>query len=297
VYLALERAYFQQQGLAIELMDFGSGIEAIQHLATGELEVSVAGLNAALFNALSRRVPIKMVAPGDTYYPEASTVFLLVRSDLVDRGEIQDYADLMGRRIAVPARSAFLHYVAALAVARGGLRLSDVALVELGLPEMNVALARAAVDVAVQLEPMATQATARGIATKWRGAGEIRPGLQGGGIFFAPDFLSERAEIGRRWMVAYLQGVRDYQQAVQWPGGRQEIAAILARHTPVTDLGLYDRMAFPYLDPNLHLDEASFSEQHDWYVEQGLVPAPIAIEQALDPRFAEFAVQQLGRSD
>ena len=53
------------------------------------------------------------------------------------------------------------------------------------------------------------------------------------------------------------------------------------------------RRACHQLDPNLRLDEASFGEQVDWHVEQGFVPTPIAIEQALDPSFAEFAVQRL----
>jgi len=295
IYIALERGYFAQQGVAVELVEFGNGVEAIQHLLAGQLEASVAGFNAALFNALARGLPIKMVVPGDTYYPDASTIFLMVRSDLVDRGEVRDYRDLAGRRIGVTSRAAFAGYLAVLALRRGGLEPQDAELVELSLPDTNAALASGAVDVAVQIEPLATLAAERGIAAKWRAAGEIRPGVQGGGIFFAADLLGPQADVGRRWLVAYLQGARDYDAALRRPGGRRELAAILSRYTAVTDASLYDRMAFPYLDPNGYMDEASLAEQLEWYVEQGVVPGEIGPRQALDPSFAEFAVQRLGR--
>src|SRR5205823_4379187 len=100
LYVALESGYFRQEGLALELIPITSGVEAIQLLAGGQLHVSQAGVTAAVFNALHRGVLLKLVAPGDTYYPEASTMFLMVRNELVDRGEIADYGDLADHRIA-----------------------------------------------------------------------------------------------------------------------------------------------------------------------------------------------------
>ena len=219
----------------------------------------------------------------------------MVRADLAARGAIQDYADLAGRRIAVTGRGTFLHYVVTLALGRGGLAPTDAELVELSLPDMNLALAQGAVDAAVEAEPLATLAAERGIAVSWRGAGDIRPGWQGGGLFFGPDLLGSGAEIGRRWTVGYLRGVRDYQAALARPAGRQELAAILGRHTAVTDLALYERMAFPYLDPNLAFDATSLAEQAAWYFGQGLVPTLVAVGDVVAPEFAANAVQQLGR--
>jgi NitT/TauT family transport system substrate-binding protein len=295
LYVALERGYFDEQGLTLDLVPSGSVLEAIQQLATGRLHASVGSLNAALFNALARGVPLKMVVAGDVYLPWTSTAFLIVRQELVDRGAVRDYRDLAGLRLAVPARGAFLHYLGAMALRQGGLEPGDVELVELSPPDINAALAAGVVDVGTQLDPLATLAAERGIAAKWRSAGEIQPGLQGGGFFFSADLLEARREIGQRWMVAYLQGVRHYLTTLQQPGGRQELAAILTRYTSVTDAALYERMAFPYLDPNGHIDEIGFSEQVRWHVEQGNAPGSVEFGHAIDRSFAEVAVRRLGR--
>lgn len=51
----------------------------------------------------------------------------------------------------------------------------------------------------------------------------------------------EKVDLGRRFMVAYLQGVRDFNDAFvkKQPQKRREVIAALAKHTPVKDLPLY----------------------------------------------------------
>jgi NitT/TauT family transport system substrate-binding protein len=156
------------------------------------------------------------------------------------------------------------------------------------------ALRNAAVDLALITEPMATVMEDLEIAVKWKSIGDLLPGLQPGCILFGPDLLTTRPEVGRRWMRAYLRGVRDYDAAMGRPSGRQEVAAILARHTPVRDLRLYDRMGFVSLDPAGRVDEALLSEQLAWYREQGLVTAPVDLPRILEPSFARDSAAQLG---
>jgi NitT/TauT family transport system substrate-binding protein len=296
LYVALERGYFAQAGLAVDLVTGATGAEAMQFLASGHTEVSFSGVTAALFNSLGRGIPVKLVAPADAYYPGASSVYLMVRQDLFDRGEIQDYADLAGRRVAIPVRGAFIHYLVALALRRAGLGIGAVELVELPFGDTNAALASGAVGIAVQTDPLATLAAEQRIAAKWRSAGDVRPGLIGAGFFYAPDLVERRRDVGERWIVAYLQGVREYNTLVQQPEGRDEVAAILARYTPVADTGLYQRMALPYFRPNGDIDQGALQDQLQWYVEQGMVPATVALSLALDTRFAEAAVRRLGRA-
>jgi NitT/TauT family transport system substrate-binding protein len=295
LYLAFERGYFQQAGLAVELVNFSSGVDGMQLLVLGQIDAVLTGVTATLFNALQRGVPIKLVAPADIYDPRASTVWLMVRNDLLDRGEIRDYGDLAGRRVAVTVRGAFSHYLLALALRHAGLDVDAVEVVELPLPEANVALASGAVSAAIQSEPLATLAVDQGIAAKWRSAGEIHPGLVAGGIFYSPDLLGNRRDVGERWLVAYLRGVRDYNGLLQRPGGRDEVAATLVRYLPVTDRSLYERMALPNFSPNGDIDLAVLDDQRRWYVEQGRAPASVALSQAVDTSFAELAVRELGR--
>jgi NitT/TauT family transport system substrate-binding protein len=295
LFVAFDHGYFRQEGLALELVPAPSGVEAIQLLAGGQLHVANAGVTATFFNALHRGVPIKLVAPGDTYYPGASTVFLMVRSDLVDRGEIADYGDLADHRIAVSARGAFSHYLLGLALRRAGLTMSAVDLVELTQTDSAAALASGAISAAIQVEPIATLSADQGISAKWRSAGDVRPGLIGGAFYYASDLLGERRNVGERWMVAYLKGVREYNAMLRRPGGREEIATILSRYTPVTDPSRYARMALPAFSANGEIDLAGIEDQFRWYVEQAIVPGSLDLGAAVDTSFAEHAVQELGR--
>src|SRR5581483_4462159 len=144
------------------------------------------------------------------------------------------------------------------------------------------------------VEPFATLAAERGLANKWRGFGEIRSGLEGGAVFYGPGLTEEQPELGQRWMTAYLQGVRAYGAALR-NGERDAVAAVLARYTALRDVSLYDRIALPSLDPNGRIEEATVIDLLGWYVAQGLVPAAVEPQQAIDSRFVAGAVQRLGR--
>src|SRR5262249_43509705 len=162
-----------------------------------------------------RGVLIKLTVTTDVYYPGASTLFLMVSNDLLERGDIRDYGDLAVHRVAVTVRGAFTHYLLALALRHAGLDVDAVEVVEMPFPELNGALASGAISAAIQTEPLATLAADQGIAARWRSAGDIRPGLVGAGFFYSPDLLGRRRDVGERWMVAYLKGVRDYNGLLQ----------------------------------------------------------------------------------
>ncbi len=294
LYFALERGYFAEEGLAVEPIDYRSGTEVIPSLATGQLHVATVGLNAALFNALAHGVWLQLVALGSTHHPGSSGIYMMVRPDLVRGGAVSGYADLRGRRIGVAARGAFLYYLGILALRQGGVSADDVDWLELTQLDMVTALARGALDVALQIEPVATLTEDRGLAVKWRSAGDVRPGICAGGLFFAPDFAASQADVGRRWMVAYLRGVRDYNAALHGSEGRDQIAAVLSRHTPVTDAALYHRMSLTPLEPDGRIDAAAFADQLGWYVAQGIVPPGLSFRAALAPGFAEYAARRLG---
>src|SRR5437870_367920 len=59
VYVADARGYLQQEGIDLELINFGSGSEMMPALATGQLDISGAAANPATLNAIARGVPLK----------------------------------------------------------------------------------------------------------------------------------------------------------------------------------------------------------------------------------------------
>jgi NitT/TauT family transport system substrate-binding protein len=294
-FIAVERGYFREQGLEVEFTPFDSAAGMIAPLASGQLDVGAGGVGAGLFNAVARGVPIRIVGPQARHDAGASAVYLTVRKELIDSGQFRDYADLRGRRLAVNARGVVTEYGAVLALARGGLQPSDVDWVELSFPDMVVGFANGAIDVAVQNEPAATLGASRGVSAKWREIADVQPGMQFTVVLYGPEFATQRSEAARRWMLAYLRGVHDYTDAFRRNRDRAEIVAILARHTPVRDVALYEQMGFAHVDPNGRVGEVSLAEQLQWYTQRGLVTQPIDLQQVIDLSFADYAVQRLGR--
>src|SRR5438105_8822738 len=45
IYVALERGYFLEQGLTLELVNISSGVETVQNLATGQLTIATGGMS------------------------------------------------------------------------------------------------------------------------------------------------------------------------------------------------------------------------------------------------------------
>ena len=292
--IAYERRYFQEQGLEVEFVPFDNTGRMTPSLATGELDVGAGGVSAGLFNATARGVPIKIVGPQARQDPGASSVFFMVRKELIESGEFRNYPDLRGRRLAIPGRGTSPDFAAGLALARAGLSPEDCELVELSFPDMVIAFGNQAIDVAVQAEPAAAQAVNRGAAVKWRELADIRPGIQFTVVLYSPQF-AERTEAARRWMVAYLKGIRAYNDAFVKNQGRDEVVDILTRHTPVKNPGLYDHMGYASIDPNGQVDQASLVEQLDWYERQGLVTGIVDLDRVVDRSYADFALQRLGR--
>ena len=104
-------------------------------------------------------------------------------------------------------------------------------------------------------------------------------------------------DLGRKFMVAYLQGVRDFNDAFikkQSEKKRQVIDA-LAKYTPVKDLALYEKMVMPWLDPDGSVNRTSLRFDQEWYAQNGFVSTKVNLSLVVDDRFVLYALQRLGR--
>jgi NitT/TauT family transport system substrate-binding protein len=296
VYIAAEHGYFAEQNLEVSV-DRLTGQELITAITTGQVDVAGGPLGVAHWNAVARGIPLKLVGPMGRQEKGASSTYLMVRKDLIERGLITDYADLVGKRWGVTTPP---DYSLARMLAHVGLQPDAVEQVVFGqdFQAISVALSTGAVDAAWIAEPTATLAAKSGAAVKWRELGEVLPGLQNTVVVFGGDLITRRPDVAQRWMTAYLRAVREYHAGIIKSGpSRAEVISILTRWTPVTDSSLYTGMGFPYIDPNGQLNLGSVADQLRFAQDQGQVTASIDAQQAVDTRFAEGAVQRLGRYD
>ncbi len=295
LYLAQERGYFAEQGLTADYTRFDSGAFAVAPLSVGDLDAASGVVSAALFNAINRGVDVRLASPQSRYDLGHGQLILDVRRDLVDSGAIRDYADLRGRTIGVLSFGSTNELVAERALQRGGLTADDANLIQMGAADQITALGNGAIDVGLLTEPQATIAQDRGAAVKWHEAAEWSPGIQVSNILFGPNYTGRDVDAGRRFMVAYLKGVRDYYNAIiANRGGREEVIDVLIRQTPYKDRALYDRILWVYIDPNLTLNEDDLRTTMQWFVDKGLLDHAPDLSSVVDRRFVQHALDVLG---
>jgi NitT/TauT family transport system substrate-binding protein len=295
VFIARERGYFREQGLAVDVLAFQSGPDTIPALASGELETAGGTISIALLNAVERGIAIKMVADKGTSRPGFEYNQVVVRPDLLG-GAVRDVADLRGRRIAVASLRSGAESLVAHVLARGGVGIGEVDLTPLSFPDMVVALGNRAVDGANMTEPAQSAAVERGVAATWE------PGASSaafGGVYQAAEIVisgqfAAQTDLARRFVIAYLRGVRTYNDAFVKGEGRAEVVQILTKNTSVKDPAAYDRMAMAGLDPDGLIVRQSLQLDMDYFRQMGYYSGPITLDDLIDTSYAVQAVQQLG---
>src|SRR4051812_1964974 len=294
-YIALARGYFADEGLDVQPIAIGSGGRMIPSLGAGQIDVGGGGISTSLINALVRDVPLRLVADKGSLRPGFGYSGLIVRKELVDRGTVQGLADLRGRRIAVNTATGMDIVGLNASLERGGLKLEDVTLEEIAYPDMIAALANGAVDGATPLEPTVTAILQQGVGVQLIGFDEATPNSQLGAIMYAPQFMRDQPAAARRFALAYLRGIRDYNQAFTTGAGRDDVIQILTKATTIKDPHVFEMMTLPGLNPNGYLNTESIVATQAFWQRLGLLQATVEPEQLVDHGYMDYALGVLGR--
>lgn len=300
MFTALEKGFFEEQGIDVELRQFDSGARMVAPLGSGQLDVGSGGISAGLFNAIADGVGLRIVADKARVVPPGF-VSLLVRKELVESGAYGDFSDLEGRAVAVPAKGVAPSVQLQAFLEAGGLGLSDIRLEEIGFASQIPALTNGSIDAAISIEPSTTKAVRSGAAVRVARTLDVLDGLQTSGILYSDAFAQQR-ELATRYMTAYLKGVRFYNDALvegKLSGSKgDEVARILLDHTQIEDSGFYKEIALHGVDPNGESKLEAVRDMLQFFQQRGQLDADVAVdavmERAFDPSFREAAVEKLG---
>ena len=162
--------------------------------------------------------------------------------------------------------------------------------------DMTAALERKAIDAINIIEPMATAIVAKGVGVPLINFDQVVPDMQVAAVFYSEQLITKNPELGRKFMVAYLKGVRDCVGALKAGGQKlEEVIQILMKHTPINDRKVYDCMVWPGLNPNGFVHKDSIMSQQRFFHETGVVKEVVPIEKVVDDSFVNYALQILGR--
>jgi NitT/TauT family transport system substrate-binding protein len=296
IFIAIDRGYFQEEGLQVETQQFQTAVDQIAPLGAGQIDIGTGAIAAGLYNAIGRGVPLRIVADkGSTPAPEWDFSALMVRKDLVDSGQVRDYKDLRGLTIVTTAPSNSTEVDVAAALEKGGLTLADINFQHMSFPDMITAFQNRAIDAGIVIEPFVSRIEKQGTAVRWKGTQDFYGNQQVAVIMYGPKLVEEQQEVARRWMTAYLRGLRDYNDGFGPKRlRRDEVVQTLIKHTPIKDASVYDEIRPAGLDPDGKLEMPSIRRDLAYYEQTGKVTAQIDLAKVIDTSFQEYALRQLG---
>jgi ABC-type nitrate/sulfonate/bicarbonate transport system substrate-binding protein len=293
IYVAIEKGYFAEQGLKVDVQNIDSSSTVTTALVSGDIDVSGGSPAASIYNAVRQGLPIQIVADKGSTLPGHGYFAFMVRKALAD--QIKTPADLRGHILAATgyfagaSNEVTIHHL----LAPAGVRENEVNIVAMSFPDIVAGLGTGAIDVAALIEPLVTVAVDRGIAVVWKRADEIYPSQQYAALIYGPG-ITERPDVATRFMVAYLKGVRFYNDALNGKASRSELIGILTKDTSVKDAALYDKMVLPGLNPNGTLNIDGMREDMNWFLAEGRMRELADIKKVVDTRYIEAAVSKLG---
>jgi NitT/TauT family transport system substrate-binding protein len=176
---------------------------------------------------------------------------------------------------------------------RGGLTVSDADVVSMPFPDTIPALGNRAIDASISIEPFVTIASANGSAVRAIGVEEVLEGHQIAVLMYGLQFAN--SEAARRFMVGYVKGLRDYNDAFVKNQNLDAVVDIIAKYSATKDTALIKRMVPAGLNPDGYVNEQSVEGDLNWYFERGHVSERPDLKRLVDNSYVDYAIQQLGR--
>jgi NitT/TauT family transport system substrate-binding protein len=288
-YIAVEKGYFKEVGLDVQMEPLQGGSDAIIQLSSGNFDVAAGGAGVGFWNAVDRGVKFIVVAPLHTETAHQATPLVTSKTNY-DSGKIKSAADLKGKKVAVNAKGSATDYWLEAALKTGGLTIKDVDYQVVAFADVAAALANGAIDAAMLGEPLVTQSEDKGLVV--RIADNFVPDFQVTSVYYNPDFPKNKPDAARNFLIAFLKGCRD----LQGNGWKDDTNAKMIEKYTKVPADVIKRAATPTCEPNgaLHVDD--FMKLQDFFIKRGdlTYAKPIDFKALVDTSYIANALKVLG---
>jgi NitT/TauT family transport system substrate-binding protein len=154
--IAERRGFFKDEGLEVEINDFGGGAKSLQALIGGSVDV-VTGAYEHTIRMQAKGQDVRAVVELGRF----PAVVIAARKDRA--GEIKSAADLKGKKIGVTAPGSSTALIAQYAMVKAGLKPTDAALIGIGGGAGAVAaMKKGEIDAISHLDPIIAKLEADG---------------------------------------------------------------------------------------------------------------------------------------
>jgi len=240
-FLALDKAYFKDAGLDINLASMVGGAAIMPALASGSINLGWSNV-ITVYQGHLQGLDYRLVASGAINKRGTNDVFgVCVAPD----SPIQSAKDLSGKTVAVNTVRNIMHGATAHWIDANGGDSAGVKWLEIPFPQMALALANRQVDAYGGVEPFITvPVRSRQARVLGRQLGGIAPRLMIASYFGSEAWINKNAAMVRAFVTAISRGIDAHNASLD------EARASLARHTGLKPELLKD-MALPAFEKTL----------------------------------------------
>jgi NitT/TauT family transport system substrate-binding protein len=296
-FLGVKKGWYRDEGIALETSVFRSAADMVAPMGAGQLDIGGGSVSAGFYNAFARGIRLKVVADKASSQPGYGVNKMVVAKKHVESGRFKTMADLKGMKVATnaPGNSGWGSLVAYLKA--GGLEMKDITTLDLAYPEHVLALQNGAVDAGVTTEPSASNAIYKGAAIAAMTDDQVIPRHAVAQILFS-EKMAANADLGKRFMKAYLRSIRYYFEACKdgklaGPNA-EEIISILTESTPIKDPEVFRTITPNGIDPDGKIDIPTMRQDQDIYRQLGWMESATKVEDVVDMSFVEAALKEIG---
>lgn len=287
IFVGVERGYFAQEGISLELTSLNGGSDAVVQLAAGNFDAGIGGAGAGLFNAANRGVKFTIVAPMHSEQPPLTSPLVISPKRA---NEFKTVADLKGKKVSINATGAATEYWLAQALQKGGLSMSDIQLTTVRFQDVPAALESGSLDAAILGEPFATINKDKNLVKVL--SEDFINGFYSTYLYFGEPMM-QNDKLARSFMRAYLRACRDLQGKYMTP----EIAKIIEKYTKVpADVNL--RASAAQYDPNGRVPIENLNTLQTYFLQRGVLDYkdPIDITRLINTQLASEVAAELDKN-
>jgi len=283
--IADAEGYFAAQNIEVEYIEVAttSDAESLALLITGEVDVMQGTWTPGLFNAITRGAELKVVAVPTFNDPESCPYGAYVVA--AGQSENFDPESLRGASIAIPTGGS--QYYLDRWLTSNGMSINDVVLENIPSSARPEALSSGTVEMVSLVEPVLSRSITELGFEVVIDYNEILPDGSISILLFGPNMLNREDDLAVRYLTAYLQGARQFNE-----GPTERNLEILSPALEM-DAEILTEICWIRFRENGLLNGDTALDYMNWLNEQGLLDAPLELDQFYDPSYVEQAYERL----
>jgi len=292
IYTNLETGVFANAGLDVSITPFTDTVQIMVSIASGQLDMGQITLGVGALNALARGTDLKMLASANQDSLEHGALTpLIVRTDLIDSGQVKTPKDLKGRKIAINGKGTILEYTAGQIALNNGLQPSDYDIVILPIPDQITALGNKAIDAALPLQPLATQAVQKGVGKVLTDT--VTPGAQLGIITANAKWADGHKDAVTAFLANHVRMIRTLSDG-KFKTNDAALGAV--QKWTKTDPAVIKAAPDLNWPKDARLNRQSLAAEQQYFLDQKATnyTTPINLDSIIDESYLDAALKQIG---